>query len=122
TVLNDFIHDLQDKYTSSITTEILEEEVINIACLFILFKSYMNINETSSKFYTILQEPNNKISIGFTEAALKLYPTLYGEREVSAGQLGISQNITWGGMWSHLIKYFLNKHDLDIESSEFWNN
>lgn len=122
TILKDFVSDLQSKSTEQITADILGEEVINIACLFILSKGRINPNEMSSKFQTVLQNSNNVISNGFVEAALELYPTLYGEVHFTFGLLGISQNITWGGMWDHLRKYFLNKHDLDIESSEFWNN
>ena len=82
-ILENFVSDFQNKHEKSITTQILEEKVINLACLFILSKNNIDSNAISSNFYKVLQDNNNVISENFAEAALNLYPTLYGEVEFS---------------------------------------
>jgi hypothetical protein len=86
-----------------IYAEDLEREVINNACLYILQN---NIND-------IFQ-----ITSCFTEAALELFPTFYGPRELVAANMGIRQNIQWDGMWNFLSDYFEANHGVSIDNTE----
>ncbi len=91
------------KRKRSIIIPDVEAEVINNACL-VIFTSRKT--KDASFIKSIIES--------FTTAAKEFFPNDYGEQEATIAAMGIPQNLEWDGMWNHLRKYFIDKHDYDI--------
>lgn len=98
----------------------VEAEVINQACLWIIenYGSELNTNPDVTRIDPSANFRFQEIAVSFADAAIKLFPNQYTEREKNVAILAILQNISWSGMWDFLCKYFLTKHGIQLDNEK----
>lgn len=107
----------------SITSNDLEAEVINNACLYILRnqKDKMQEGKTiEAIFLGVLNATQDSLPIAkaFTDGAMELFPEYYTDKEAISATMGIQQNVAWDGMWDFLRDYFQKNHGIQIDQEE----
>ena len=111
------------KRRGGITSEDLEAEVINNACLAIITKrkeKTSKAKDIQEMFLDILNSTKDIVpySQSFTEAAMELFPQYYTVNEAIIATQGISTNVMWEGMWDFLRDYFQKNHGIKIDEVE----
>lgn len=104
--LNSSLQNLQDR-SGQITTDDLEAEVINLACLEVLRLERAGNLSAGQK---------QRIADAFARAGQRITPH-YSESFAANARLAVQQNTTWPGMWDFLKGYFKTKHGRDIDGA-----
>ena len=103
-----------EKRNKHLSVDMLEAEVINNACLYILRKK----REVELEGHSQIDHTEvNQIIYAFIKAANNLFPDDYNSSESQAALVAIPQNCAWPGMWGFLKDYFQEKHDIDIDEN-----
>ena len=89
----------------SLPDEALKAEVINNACLDILLLRKQGCHDKTQEAFIIKT---------YIEVAREIAP-VFDDTYASIANLGIRQNVEWGGMWDFLKAYFRDKHNRYID-------
>lgn len=107
----------------SVTSNDVETEVINNACLYILKNQKDKMREGNTieaMFLGALNATQDFVPIAkaFTDGAMELFPEHYTAKEAMVATMGIEQNVAWDGMWDFLRDYFQKNHGIQIDEVE----